>query len=52
MKKLLVLLILSLALVGCAKSPEKLVEEGWVLNPLENGYVMQLELPAPIDTTK
>ena len=52
MKKLLVLLILSLALVGCAKSPEKLVEEGWVLNPLENGYVMQLELPAPIETTK
>jgi len=52
MKKLLALIILSLALVGCAKSNEKLVEEGWVLNPAENGYVFQAELPSPIDTTK
>jgi len=37
MKKLLVLLILSLALVGCAKSETQLQEEGWVLNPAENG---------------
>lgn len=52
MKKLLVLLILSLTLVGCAKSETQLQEEGWVLNPAENGYVLQAELPAPIDTTK
>jgi rhodanese-related sulfurtransferase len=52
MKKLLVLLILSLVLVGCAKSEDQLKEEGWVLNPAENGYVFQSELPAPVDTTK
>mgnify|MGYP004701431851 CR=1 FL=1 len=52
MKKLFVLLVLSLVLVGCAKSETQLQEEGWVLNPTENGYVFQAELPAPIDITK
>lgn len=52
MKKLLALIVLSLVLVGCAKSETQLQEEGWVLNPAENGYVLQAELPAPIDTTK
>lgn len=52
MKKLLILVVFLLALVGCAKSDEKLIEEGWVLNPKENGYVSQMELPSPVDTTK
>jgi len=52
MKKLIVLLLLSLTLVGCAKSDAQLTKEGYVLKPLENGYVAQAALPAPRDTTK
>lgn len=52
MKKLLALLGLALVLTGCAKSDAQLLEEGYVLNPTENGYVAQVTLPAAIDTTK
>lgn len=52
MKKLLALLGLALVLTGCAKSDAQLLEEGYVLNPTENGYVAQATLPQPIDTTK
>ena len=50
MKKLLALLaVLVLVLTGCAKSDEQLAEEGYVLNPAENGYVAQAELPVARD---
>lgn len=54
LKKLLIIALASLALVGCAKAKtdEELVAEGWVKNPAENGYVFQEELPAARDLTK
>lgn len=53
MKRILVLVLLSLVFLGgCAKSDAQLAEEGYVLNPLENGYVLQGELPAPRDVSK
>jgi rhodanese-related sulfurtransferase len=54
LKKLLIIALASLALVGCAKAKtdEELVAEGWVKNPTENGYVFQEELPAARDLTK
>ena len=58
MKKLIALLAALLVLAGCASAPaqktdEELMAEGWVKNPLENGYVAApSELPAPVDTTK
>ena len=52
MKKLIVLLGLILILTACAKSEAQLLEEGYVLNPTENGYVAQAALPAPVDSTK
>jgi rhodanese-related sulfurtransferase len=54
LKKLLIIALASLALVGCAKakSDAELVAEGWVKNPTENGYVFQEELPAARDLTK
>ena len=56
MKKYIILLLSVLALAGCAakqKTDEELMAEGWVKNPLENGYEMAAtELPTPIDTTK
>lgn len=58
MKKLIALLAALLVLAGCSSAPaqktdEELMAEGWVKNPLENGYVAApAELPAPVDTTK
>lgn len=59
MKKLFALLLAGLlVLAGCSSAPaektdEELMAEGWVKNPLENGYVLaDEELPAPVDTTK
>jgi hypothetical protein len=54
LKKLLIIALASLALVGCAKAKtdEELVAEGWVKNPTENGYVFQEELPVARDLTK
>ncbi len=53
MKRILVLVLLSLVFLGgCAKTEAQLAEEGYVLNPLENGYVFQSELPAPRDLSK
>ena len=58
MKKLIALLAALLVLAGCTSAPaqktdEELMAEGWVKNPLENGYVAApSELPAPVDTTK
>jgi rhodanese-related sulfurtransferase len=52
MKKIIALILVSLFLVGCAKSDAQLTKEGYVLKPLENGYVAQAALPAPRDTTK
>ena len=57
MKKLIALLAALLVLAGCSSAPaqktdEELMAEGWVKNPLENGYVLAAEeLPAPVDTT-
>ena len=50
MKKLLALLAVLLMLTGCSSAPaqktdEELMAEGWVKNPLENGYILQAELP-------
>ena len=58
MKKLIALLAALLVLAGCSSAPaqktdEELMAEGWVKNPLENGYVAApAELPASVDTTK
>lgn len=52
MKKFLVITLVSLFLVGCAKSDAQLTKEGYVLNPLENGYVAQATLPEARDVTK
>ncbi len=54
LKKLLIIALASLALVGCAKAKtdEELVAEGWVKNPTENGFVFQEELPAARDLSK
>ena len=57
MKKLLALLAVLLMLTGCSSAPaqktdEELMAEGWVKNPLENGYILQAELPDTIDVTK
>ena len=58
MKKFIALLAALLVLAGCSSAPaqktdEELMAEGWVKNPLENGYVAAAaELPAPVDTTK
>lgn len=52
MKKLLWIAVLSLVFVGCAKSEDQLAAEGYVLNPLEQGFVFQGELPAPRDLSK
>lgn len=58
MKKLSTILLASLLLVGCSSAPAKtdadLEAEGWVKNPLENGYVLEggSELPEARDTTK
>lgn len=54
LKKLLIIALASLALVGCAqpKTDAELVAEGWVKNPAENGYVFQEELPVARDLAK
>ena len=55
MKKLFVLLMAALLLVGCSSAPtaEELAAQGYVLNPTENGYVAQGALPESArDTSK
>ena len=63
MKKFSVLALSALLLMGCSTAPAQktdaeLEAEGWVKNPLENGYVMATDAPAPAalpdprDTTK
>ena len=63
MKKFSVLALSALLLMGCSTAPAQktdaeLEAEGWVKNPLENGYVMATDAPAPTalpdprDTTK
>lgn len=63
MKKLLSIVAVAALVAGCSSAPAQktdaeLEAEGWVKNPLENGYVLAeeagnaAELPAPIDTTK
>lgn len=55
MKKLFAVLMAALLLAGCSSAPtaEELAEQGYVLNPAENGYVAQPALPeSPRDTTK
>ena len=63
MKKFSVLALSALLLMGCSTAPAQktdaeLEAEGWVKNPLENGYVMATDaptptaLPDPRDTTK
>lgn len=55
MKKLFAVLMAALLLAGCSSAPtaEELAEQGYVLNPTENGYVAQGALPeSPRDTTK
>ncbi len=57
MKKLLLILVATLMLAGCSSAPaqktdEELMAEGWVKDPLNNGYTMNMELPAPQDTSK
>lgn len=57
MKKYIILLLSAIVLAGCGapkqKTDEELMAEGWVKNPLENGYkAVDAELPAPTDSTK
>lgn len=59
MKKLLLVAMMAmLLLAGCsngsaAKTDEELMAEGWVKNPLENGFVeASADLPVARDTTK
>ena len=63
MKKLLSIVAVAALVAGCSSAPAQKTDaeheaEGWVKNPLENGYVLAeeagnaAELPAPIDTTK